>query len=125
MAKQKRELLKDDDHSVETKAVVNLGGQPTKYKPEYARTAQFLAQRGATQNEIADCFGVTTRILQNWLVSHPELQAAVQAGNELIGFDLFGIALLARAVEEHYGVTRFHHLTAVGFATCLSRAQRY
>jgi Homeodomain-like domain len=51
-------------------------GRPTKFKPEYVRLAKFMAQRGATQDEIADCFGVTTRTLQNWLVAYPELQSA-------------------------------------------------
>ncbi len=45
--------------------------------------AKFLAQRGATQAEIADCFGVTTRTLQYWIMQYPELQEAIKAGNDI------------------------------------------
>jgi len=58
-------------------------GIPSAYDPKtFPRTAKFLAQRGATQAEIADCFQVTTRTLQHWLTLHPELQEAITTGNE-------------------------------------------
>ncbi|MGC2081451.1 MAG: helix-turn-helix domain-containing protein [Xanthobacteraceae bacterium] len=41
------------------------------------------AARGATQDEIAEIFGVATRTLQRWLARYPELCAAVQAGNDV------------------------------------------
>ncbi len=54
-----------------------------KYNPKlFPRTAKYLAQRGAIQSEIADCFGVSTRALQHWLTIYPELREAVDAGNE-------------------------------------------
>jgi transposase-like protein len=59
-------------------------GAPKKYDPKtFPRTAKFLAQRGATQDEIADCFGVTTRTLQYWITQYPELQNAIETGNEV------------------------------------------
>ena len=63
-------------------AVATVGGQK-KYDPKtFPRTAAFLAQRGAILSEIADCFGVTTRTLSNWLNEYPELREAVDAGND-------------------------------------------
>ena len=41
-----------------------------------------MAQRGPTQAEIADCFGVNARTLQYWLLQYPELQDAIAVGNE-------------------------------------------
>jgi hypothetical protein len=56
---------------------------PRKYNPKiFPRSAKFLAQRGATQAEIAQCFNVSTRVLQHWLTIYPELREAVTVGNE-------------------------------------------
>jgi hypothetical protein len=41
----------------------------TKHYPRYAK---FLAEHGATQDEIADCFGISTRTLLRWLAEHPD-----------------------------------------------------
>jgi phage portal protein BeeE len=39
-------------------------GKPSPYDPKtFPRTAKFLAQRGATLSEIADCFGVVKVLL--------------------------------------------------------------
>jgi transposase-like protein len=59
-------------------------GPASEYDPKhYPRCAKFLAERGATQAEIADCFGISTRTLQRWIVQYPELKEAVQAGNDV------------------------------------------
>ena len=59
-------------------------GAPKKYDARtFPRTAKFLAQRGAIQAEIADCFGVKTRTLEKWLVQYPELREAVDVGNDV------------------------------------------
>jgi hypothetical protein len=70
-------LKLDDDEPV------NVGGRPTKYKPEYVRTVQFLAQRGATQDDIAECLGISRMTVIRWSVQHPEFGAAIQAGNDV------------------------------------------
>jgi transposase-like protein len=49
----------------------------------FPKTAKFLAQRGATQAEIADCFDVSTRTLKYWITQYRELQEAIEAGNEV------------------------------------------
>jgi hypothetical protein len=85
MAKKiKRERL-DDAHQLAVAADLLPRIAPvTPYDPKtYPAQAKFLAQRGATQADIAECFGVSTRTLQRWLAQHPELDAAVQVGNEV------------------------------------------
>jgi DNA-binding XRE family transcriptional regulator len=48
-------------------------GRVSKYDPEqHPKFAKFMAERGATQDEIADCFGVSTRTLLRWLAEHPD-----------------------------------------------------
>jgi Homeodomain-like domain len=72
-----------------------VGGASPLYDPKhYPRYAKFLAERGATQAEIADCFGISTRTLQRWIVQYPELKEAVQAGNEVFN------ARVERALAE-------------------------
>ena len=59
-------------------------GPPIKYNPKtFPKTAKFLAQRGATQAEIADCLGVSIRALKYWITQYLELQEAIEAGNEV------------------------------------------
>jgi hypothetical protein len=59
-------------------------GAPSKYDAKlFPKTAKFLDARGATQDEIAECFGVSTRTLQRWLAQYPELYAAIQQGNDV------------------------------------------
>jgi transposase-like protein len=62
---------------------VAVRGAPKKYDPKFPKTAKFLAQRGATLAEIADCFEVSTRTLSNWLNQYPELREAIDVGNDV------------------------------------------
>jgi hypothetical protein len=49
---------------------------PTSTKPRSAG----VFKRVATQADVAEAFGVTTRTIQMWLTKFPELRAAVNAG---------------------------------------------
>jgi hypothetical protein len=42
-----------------------------------------MAKTGSTQAEIADALDITTRTFLMWLAKHPELRAALTAGNEV------------------------------------------
>ena len=59
-------------------------GRPAKYDaasmPEAAKS---LAQAGATQEEIASAFGITSRQLRTWRAQYPEFRIALDAGNEV------------------------------------------
>lgn len=82
LAESARAPAKRKDEAVEAAPMPALGNA-SKYNPiEYPRVAKFMAQRGAIQSEIADCFGVSTRTLQNWIAQFPEFQEAVSVGAE-------------------------------------------
>jgi hypothetical protein len=64
--------------------VLRPPGQPTKYQPDlFPRQAKFLAQRGATQQEMADCFGVSRNTLNVWINTYPEFHDAIQVDAEI------------------------------------------
>lgn len=55
-------------------------GRPTLYKPEYAEQVRKLCLLGATNEDIADFFGVCTATLDNWRAEHPEFLGAIKDG---------------------------------------------
>ena len=50
------------------------------YKPEYARQAEFLCQRGAIISELAEIFGVSTTAIYNWKLKYKEFGEAIDRG---------------------------------------------
>lgn len=52
------------------------GGRPSSYRPEACQ----VAERGATQPEIATELGVTNRTLSRWALKYPEFRAALDRG---------------------------------------------
>ena len=65
-------------------AVVALmaGGRPTDYRPEFPEGAKALCERGATDLELADHFGIASSTLYTWKHAHPEFSEAIKAGKE-------------------------------------------
>ena len=57
--------------------------RPTKYRPEFAEQAVKLCRLGATDDELADFFGVTTRSINNWKRDHPGFFQSLKAGKIL------------------------------------------
>lgn len=60
----------------------NLGGRPSKYKPEYVEQARKLCELGATERELADFFEVGERTLLRWRNANQEFADAVRIGKE-------------------------------------------
>ncbi len=58
------------------------GGRPSAYKSEYAEQAGKLCMLGATDEEIADFFGVHTATVYRWKNVHPEFCEALKAGKD-------------------------------------------
>jgi hypothetical protein len=58
-------------------------GPKSKYDPAFPEQAKKLASSGAALHEIADHFDISVRTLSRWLVTHPELRAAVDTGIEI------------------------------------------
>lgn len=68
-------------------------GRPTDYKPEFSAEAAELCAEGATDQELADYFGVSVRTLYRWKNTQPEfrqsLKAAKDASDERIERSLY------------------------------------
>jgi hypothetical protein len=58
------------------------GGRPTSFKPEMITQARFLAERGCTDAELSEFFGVTQTTINNWKLKHPEFFETLKAGKE-------------------------------------------
>ena len=84
-------------------------GQPTLYKPEYIELAHNYCLLGATNETLADFFGVTRRTIQNWIAIHPDFADAVRKGR--VAAD----AKVVRALFER----------ATGFSGKVTRTTRY
>jgi len=57
-------------------------GRPTDYKPEFAQEALEQCAQGATDQELADYFGVSIRSLYRWKNTQPEFRQALKAAKE-------------------------------------------
>lgn len=55
-------------------------GRPSKYQPEYAEQAEKLCLLGATDDQIADFFGIATSTLYEWKHRHPEFSESLKSG---------------------------------------------
>lgn len=55
-------------------------GRPTDYRAEYAVTARKLCELGATDKDLAECFGVSERTIHKWRVSIEEFAIASRVG---------------------------------------------
>lgn len=53
-------------------------GRPTEYKEEYVKTVLEMAERGATDTEIADALDVSVRTLYRWRALHEDFSHALK-----------------------------------------------
>ncbi len=60
-----------------------MAGRPTEYRPEYAKQAHKLCQLGATDQEVADFFGIDVRTVYRWKHDHDKFCQALKAGKEV------------------------------------------
>ena len=60
----------------------NLGGRPSKYKPEYAEQAERLSQVGLTDQEMADYFKVCKQTFYTWQREYPEFLDSLKFNKE-------------------------------------------
>lgn len=58
------------------------GGRPTKYKPEYCLTVEYMARAGMTDAQIAEKLGISEATITNWKKDYPEFLASLKAGKE-------------------------------------------
>lgn len=55
-------------------------GRPPKYNPELAKQAEKLCALGATDEDLADFFGVSIRTIARWKAAHEEFCQALKVG---------------------------------------------
>lgn len=60
-----------------------MAGRPTDYKPEYCEQAKKLCALGATDQEMADFWGVHVRSVYRWKAEHDDFCQALKAGKEV------------------------------------------
>jgi hypothetical protein len=58
------------------------GGRPTKYRNEHAEQCYKLCLLGATDEDLADFFGVSVQTVHTWSERHPEFLEARKRGKD-------------------------------------------
>jgi transposase len=59
-----------------------VGGRPTEYRPEFVAQAEKLCELGATDEEIAAFFEVSSRTVYRWKTRHEEFCQALKSGKD-------------------------------------------
>jgi hypothetical protein len=57
-------------------------GRPTLFKPEYVEQVRELCNRGATDANLADHFGVSIRTISNWQAQNADFLQALKEGKK-------------------------------------------
>ena len=57
-------------------------GRPTDFRPEYCDLARRYALLGATDNQMADFFGVSQQTLNAWKGKYPKFLESIKAGKD-------------------------------------------
>lgn len=63
-------------------------GRPTDYKPEYVDQVVKLCKLGATDESIAEFFGIAVSTLNLWKVKHPEFMEAIKSGKVIADMEM-------------------------------------
>lgn len=58
-------------------------GRPTDYDPDYARQAKKLCELGATDAQLADFFGVSTKTIDRWKVRYEDFCLSLKNGKDI------------------------------------------
>jgi hypothetical protein len=80
-------------------------GRPTEYKLEHCELAHNYCLLGATNEDLAEFFGVTRRTVDNWIAAEPAFAEAVRGARALADARV-ARSLYERAVGFSYRSTR-------------------
>jgi len=61
----------------------NLGGRPSAYREEFVEQAEKLCNLGATDEEMADFFGISVRTLYRWKIEQPTFCQSIKNAKEV------------------------------------------
>lgn len=97
--------------SDEMSASFNPDGRPTDYRQEFDRQAEKLCQLGATDEDLADFFEVSTRTIYRWKLAHPTFcqatKIAKEAADDRVEMSLYrratGYTFDSEKVFQHQG----------------------
>lgn len=65
------------------KPLVDGRGRPTEFDVKFVSKVQALCEDGATDEEIAQSFGVSTRTIYRWKLQHKDFCQAIAVGKEI------------------------------------------
>jgi hypothetical protein len=85
-------------------------GRPTKYKPEYCKSAYDLTLLGFIDKQLADHFEVNEDTIHEWKKTHPEFSESVKRGKAVVDAKVAG-ALLKRALGFKYDEVTFEKVS--------------
>lgn len=60
-----------------------MQGRPSEYKPEYVTKVLVMAERGATDFEIADSLGVSVRTLYRWKAENEDFRQSLKLAKDI------------------------------------------
>jgi len=66
----------------------NVGGRPTKYKPEYLAVMYKVTELGGTDKDVIAAIGCGERTLNTWKKKYPEVSAALKQGKEFANHEI-------------------------------------
>lgn len=78
----KKADAKSTAKNVPATAEASVMGRPTAFDPEMVEQARFLCRFGATDDDLADFFGVSVRTVNRWKSIHPEFLGALVRGKD-------------------------------------------
>lgn len=85
------------------KKAKNKGGQPTKYKPEYAKKAERLCrEQGYTDKNLAAYFKVNESTINRWKNKYCEFWESIKKGKDVFDTEVVEQSLLKRATGYSY-----------------------
>jgi hypothetical protein len=61
---------------------MTASGRPSLYNPENAELARKFCMLGATNDDLGEFFGVTSRTIENWIATYPDFAGEVKAGRD-------------------------------------------
>jgi hypothetical protein len=90
----KKEIVKAGDK--------HPGGAPSLYKEEFCQQALVMTRLGATDQDLADCFGVCVRTIAYWKNEKEEFLQAIKKGKDEFDTERVEGALRHRALGYDY-----------------------
>lgn len=74
-------------------------GRPDEYSSDYARMAQVHCKLGATDDDLADLFEVSTQTIRKWIARHKDFAEAVKTGQ----LEVFGPRVVRSLAQRAIG----------------------